>query len=425
MNKKRLLAFVVVLTSLSASAQSAAEPQPTGDTLTFSVRFPLGVSSLSEEVEGNRASLSRLYECVLKASVDSSLVGIRVGAYASPEGSMNFNRKLTRQRTESLSQWITQRLNLSPGLITLDSTATLYDWQTLYRIVSTSSLTERKELLVAIDSAYRTPSPDSVGIATLRNGAYLTHPWLQAHAYPQMRNAYVHIVTTATPAPRDTPVTSRPEIPLTVEATEFTPTEPSTDAPRQMAPAPFRPLMGIRTNLLYDAVLVPNLGIEMALGDHWSLATNWAWAWWSKNDAHRYWRIFGGELNVRRWFGSDRPLTGHHVGLYGEALTYDVMLNSRRGYLGGRPGCNLLSHPAWNTGLEYGFSRPLTRHLNLDFTLGAGYFTSTYYEYTPIDIHNVWQRTKKKQWVGPGKAEISLVWMLGRRGEGPQKGGEP
>ena len=53
--------------------------------------------------------------------------------------------------------------------------------------------------------------------------------------------------------------------------------------------------------------------------------------------------------------------------------------------------------------------------LNLDFTLGVGVFHGKCKEYLPIDGRYVWQLTKKMNWVGPTKAEISLVWHIGDR----------
>lgn len=64
--------------------------------------------------------------------------------------------------------------------------------------------------------------------------------------------------------------------------------------------------------------------------------------------------------------------------------------------------------------LSYGYSLPLRRRLNMDFTIGIGYLTGTYMEYIPIDACYVWQATKNRHWWGPTKAEISLVWLLGR-----------
>ena len=38
--------------------------------------------------------------------------------------------------------------------------------------------------------------------------------------------------------------------------------------------------MDVKTNMLYDALLVPNIGVEFYVGKNWSLAGNWMYAWW-------------------------------------------------------------------------------------------------------------------------------------------------
>lgn len=37
--------------------------------------------------------------------------------------------------------------------------------------------------------------------------------------------------------------------------------------------------MAVKTNMLYDVLLVPNIGIEFHLGKGWSLGGNWMYAW--------------------------------------------------------------------------------------------------------------------------------------------------
>lgn len=73
--------------------------------------------------------------------------------------------------------------------------------------------------------------------------------------------------------------------------------------------------------------------------------------------------------------------------------------------------------------IEYGYSLPIGRRFNLDFGIGLGYIGGEYKVYEPIDVHYVWQRTQKRHWIGPTKAEISLVWLIGR-GNYNQKGGK-
>lgn len=171
--------------------------------------------------------------------------------------------------------------------------------------------------------------------------------------------------------------------------------------------------MAIKTNMLYDAMVVPNIGIEFYLGRNLSVAANWHSAWLDIKGNERIWRNYGGDIALRRWFGKraeQSPLSGHHVGLYGQAVTYDVHFNDR-GYFANK--CN------WTTGVEYGYSLPIARRLNIDFTLGLGYHWGEYHNYTIVDDHKTWTATNRRHYVGPTKCEVSLVWLIGRDNYNP------
>ena len=175
--------------------------------------------------------------------------------------------------------------------------------------------------------------------------------------------------------------------------------------------------LAARTNMLYDLALVPHVGVDIYLGKNFSLSGNWMYSWWKNDNIHWYWRTYGGDAGIRYWFGkaaNAKPLTGHHVGLYGQIITYDFELGGR-GYLGDRW--------TYGGGLEYGYSLPIAKRLNIDFNLGFGYLGGEFKEYLPIDGHYVWQATKRRQYIGPTKGEISLVWQIGRGNTNAGKGG--
>lgn len=90
--------------------------------------------------------------------------------------------------------------------------------------------------------------------------------------------------------------------------------------------------------------------------------------------------------------------------------------------MGGKPGGTLWEKMNYAVGLEYGYSLPVTRRLNLDFVISVGYWGGEYHKYTPIDDCYVWKETRQRHWFGPTKAEISLVWLIGR-GYCNEKGG--
>lgn len=177
--------------------------------------------------------------------------------------------------------------------------------------------------------------------------------------------------------------------------------------------------LAIKTNALYDLALIPNIGAEIHLGKNFTIGANWHYAWWKSDSALWYWRTYGGDLNARFWFGEAakrKPLTGHHVGLYGQILTYDFLVGSGKGILADRW--------SWSVGAEYGYSWPLAERLNLDVTLGVGYHTGQFYEYMPIDDCYVWQATKNRKYIGPTKLEVSLVWLFGCANTNDMKGGD-
>ena len=176
--------------------------------------------------------------------------------------------------------------------------------------------------------------------------------------------------------------------------------------------------MAVKTNMLYDLAAVPNVGVEFYLGKNWSIAGNWGYSWWKSDKSHWYWRYYGGDLAVRKWFGkaaNNKPLTGHHAGIYGQILTYDFETGNR-GFLADR----------WSyaVGAEYGYSLPIARRLNIDFTMGLGYHWGEFKEYLPIDGHYVWQVTKNRKYIGPTKLEVSLVWLIGCGNYNKEKGGK-
>ena len=184
--------------------------------------------------------------------------------------------------------------------------------------------------------------------------------------------------------------------------------------------------MSLRTNMLYDLGLVPNIGADFYLGKNFSLSAFWTYAWWKTDRKHWYWRTYGGDVALRYWFGkaaAAKPLTGHHIGVYAQALTYDFEFGNK-GYMAGQPGGNIFDQANLGAGIEYGYSLPIAPRLNLDFTASVGYMGGKCWEYVAEDDCYVWQRTKKTRWFGPTKLEVSLVWLIGKANINLGKGGK-
>lgn len=198
------------------------------------------------------------------------------------------------------------------------------------------------------------------------------------------------------------------------------------DAEPAATQAKCAPSIALRTNMLYDLAAVPNIGVELGLGRGWSCGADLKYGWWTDNYKFFH-RTFAFGLNVRKYFGAPeggkrdfgrvydgRSLTGHHIGVYGGFLTYDYELGGR-GYISDY-------REDWSryAGMDYGYSLPVARRLNLDFTIGFGYLGGRYKEYLPDwddttgTMHYVWQATRDRAYFGPSRLEVSLVWIIGK-----------
>lgn len=164
--------------------------------------------------------------------------------------------------------------------------------------------------------------------------------------------------------------------------------------------------ISLKTNLLYDAVMVPNVGAEINVYDNCTVYLDMMYANWNKPEKHIYWNLYGLQFGARKYFGKvaeERSFSGHHAGIYGQALAYDL----QAGNIGQQtPGPNL------GFGVEYGYSFPVTLGFNIDVEIGVGYLTGRYYEYVVEDGHYTWRGTIQRAWVGPTKASVSLVWLI-------------
>lgn len=169
-----------------------------------------------------------------------------------------------------------------------------------------------------------------------------------------------------------------------------------------------QPRFALKTNMLYDAIVTPDLGVEMSLARKFSLSVEGVYAWWSKDSAHRYWRIRGAWAEMRYWFGSKseiRALTGHHISVYGSAFDYDFEFGNR-GWQSPKG--------TYGVGVGYGYSFRLNGRLNLDLAFKAGYSTGKLIKYKPQCGRYVCTDRSTSHYFGVTGLEITLVWFPGK-----------
>ena len=395
------------------------------------IGFPVGNSTLDTAFGDNSARLSEVVSFLESVRKDNTveLTGVSFCGYASPDGSGSLNRKLAKKRRDALERYVRERVSIPDSVvIRFDS---VIAWERLAELAEVSDMPHKEEAVgvlrnvpeytynskgVLIDSRKKR-------LMELQYGR--TWNYMNDHFFAQVRNASVILITVRQkPVVKEEPVVE--ETPVVTPPVDTVATVVEKKDMVEVVPATAKPFyMTVKTNMLYDVLAVPNIGIEFYLGRNFSVAANWMYGWWNTDRNHRYWRIYGGDLAVRYWLGKkaqEKPLQGHHIGIYGQAFTYDFEWGGK-GYMGGKPGGTLWDKTNYAAGVEYGYSLPIARRLNIDFTLGVGYWGGRYYEYIPLDGHYVWQVTKNRHWFGPTKAEISLVWLLGRGNSNNRKGG--
>ena len=159
----------------------------------------------------------------------------------------------------------------------------------------------------------------------------------------------------------------------------------------------------IKSNLLYDAVLMPSLEVEYRFSEHWSAAVEGNMAWWHNNWKHKYYQLATIIPEARYWFKPQGKRRGRNLGLFGGGGWYDLE-NGCRGYKG----------EGGMVGLSYGYMFPKGKYFALEAGLGVGFMTAKYEEYLPIDGHYVYQQTERTNYFGPLKLKFAFVWNIGR-----------
>jgi hypothetical protein len=175
-----------------------------------------------------------------------------------------------------------------------------------------------------------------------------------------------------------------------------------------------RTVLALKTNLLLDAVTAANFALEIPVNKHFSLQYFQTTPWWrtSGNKYCMQFLSFGGE--ARWWFlPRVKPATeklkqrdaivGHFLGLYGWGGFGDIQI--------GRKFCHQFDF--WSAGLTYGYALPVSKSLNMEFTISFGYAHIPYQHYVPTEDFSILIKDHNLagtlHYFGPTKAEISLV----------------
>lgn len=204
------------------------------------------------------------------------------------------------------------------------------------------------------------------------------------------------------PEHEDSTVVTQPQVkPQPETAVEKQP-EPITDA------APSKPYcLAVRTNVLYDAFLLPTLGVEWRVNRNLGIKLDGSLSWWGGNHGkvQKMWLV---NPEVRWYLLRDKRFYVGASGNYGQYNIYKYaignIVSKDTGYQGSM----------WGAGVTVGYQLYLSRSFSVDFNLGLGYTRFDYDTFGITDGVRVYrERDRSKNFWGPTQAGISLVWTIG------------
>lgn len=411
------LIVLLITGTLAAATVTAQVPADSAK-----VYFRLGHRQYDPAFRNNSAGITPFVKEVKRHNAASNIERITVRSYTSPDGSNAANERLSRNRCSSISELILNETGIDPSLIHTEAEGIAWD-ELLRMVEADADVPYREEVLELLrttpvwvfDDDNRVVGGRKKSLMELRGG--VPYRWLYTNIFPALRNAVAVSLfvkqpdATAEPSPEKNEKTDSLGNPGNLESLEKPEQLGSLEQLENPAPAaetlpashtPWHRL-AIKTNLLYDAILMPSLEVEYRFNDRWTVNAEGDVAWWHNDPKHKYYQVMILSGEGRYWFKhyNNRPWHGFYVGAFGGGGKYDLE-NGNRGYKG----------TGYMAGISAGFMFPVSRNISFEAGLGVGYLTTKYEEYLPFEGHYVYQQTSRTGYFGPLKLKFTLVWRL-------------
>lgn len=373
------------------------------------VYFALNKAIINPAHDNNASSMKKVIDDILAAASCGTLDSISVYGYASPDGSLSSNYKLSAERCNAFANYISSHADIPRHTIrTYPEGAS---WDALRSLVVENHLTpERGAVLDILDQYLPRASADPAASAeclkrlkSLDDGD--TYQWIAANLLPELRYSLCVCIYNTADRRAVRPEMNYSDLTLSPPDLSFSSSaaRPLPDHVEPLLAGSYPPLhrLAIKTNLLYYAALLPNIELEWRIDNHWSVALGYDMAWWGKYANKKSYRLAMLTPEVKRWINPRAPWHGFNVGLFASGGIYDLE-NGDTGYRGeGVMG-----------GVSAGYMWPISRCLSFEASLGVGYLYTRYKEYRYMDGHHVYQLTKDLRYFGPLRVKFSLVWRL-------------
>ena len=170
--------------------------------------------------------------------------------------------------------------------------------------------------------------------------------------------------------------------------------------------------VGIKTNLISDAVTSPNLGVEFKMAPKWTFDISGQMNAWNIHE--RRWRNLMVQHEARVWYCE--AFQGSFWGLHLIGGQFNIGNIKHAFDFLGQHFSQLKDHryQGWGAGagIGYGYDWILAKHWNLEFEIGVGWIYTRFDKYPCAECGTVEVKDQPHNYFGPTKLSLAIEYIF-------------
>ena len=170
--------------------------------------------------------------------------------------------------------------------------------------------------------------------------------------------------------------------------------------------------LGVKTNVISDCLLSPNIGVELKVDTHWTVdisgeINGWningkRWRHWLVQPEGRYWlcEAFQGSFFAAHLVGGQYNIGNLDLDFKFLGTNFSQLKDRR--------------FQGWGigAGVGYGYSVAINRHWNFEAEIAIGWIYSIYDVFPCSECGSIIERNKHHNYVGPTKVSLAFEYLF-------------
>lgn len=379
----------------------------------FQIHYVVDIADVDTTFMDNALRLDGLRDYLRRIAGDESLTldSVKFTGTASPDGYYEYNNWLSENRLENLKKILREEINVPDSIIYRNDA--YITWKMFRDAVAESDLPSRDTVLAILDMepeivpwyklqrTRKRMNTDSrmLKIRALDGGRVYESLKPILH---NLRFADVELVVSRRPdaEPVMALAISDPGTPDLIQISPYT----------EYVQSEWIRRMYIKNNFLKDALLLPNLSVEIDLWRHWTADLTMFYSCWDYFGSQTKFRFAGFQTELRYWpnpVQNDGWFVGAHFGY----SYYNLAFGGEYRYqdLYGKT-------PTKGGGISIGWRKVIGRSKKwrLEFAAGAGVYPLHYslFENTPDYKDGQWVEARRKTYIGLDVLSVSIGYAI-------------